>query len=48
MVCLLYGSRYPGFKVLKMRAKGGMPVAFADFEVYHTVTADQVQIIFKN
>ncbi|XP_020534056.1 U2 small nuclear ribonucleoprotein B'' isoform X2 [Jatropha curcas] len=25
-------SQYPGFNVLKMRAKGGMPVAFADFE----------------
>ncbi|CAK7356843.1 unnamed protein product [Dovyalis caffra] len=25
-------SQYPGFKVLKIRAKGGMPVAFADFE----------------
>jgi len=28
-----FGSRYPGFHVLKIRAKGGMPVAFADFEV---------------
>ncbi|XP_068648545.1 polyadenylate-binding protein 2 [Aristolochia californica] len=25
-------SQYPGFLVLKMRARGGMPVAFADFE----------------
>ncbi|OAY53140.1 protein WHI4 isoform X2 [Manihot esculenta] len=25
-------SQYPGFTMLKMRAKGGMPVAFADFE----------------
>ncbi|KAJ8774279.1 hypothetical protein K2173_009710 [Erythroxylum novogranatense] len=25
-------SQYPGFNVLKLRAKGGMPVAFADFE----------------
>ncbi|KAL7222063.1 hypothetical protein ACSBR1_023891 [Camellia fascicularis] len=25
-------SQYPGFKVLKVRARGGMPVAFADFE----------------
>ncbi|KAJ4717916.1 RNA-binding protein with multiple splicing [Melia azedarach] len=25
-------SVYPGFSMLKMRAKGGMPVAFADFE----------------
>ncbi|GAV60516.1 RRM_1 domain-containing protein [Cephalotus follicularis] len=25
-------SNYPGFNVLKMRAKGGMPIAFADFE----------------
>ncbi|KAK6264211.1 hypothetical protein SCA6_019645 [Theobroma cacao] len=25
-------SRYPGFNMLKIRAKGGMPVAFADFE----------------
>ena len=28
-----FGFRYPGFNVLKIRAKGGMPVAFADFEV---------------
>lgn len=27
------GARYPGFNVIKLRAKGGMPVAFADFEV---------------
>ncbi|XP_065864978.1 protein WHI4 isoform X2 [Euphorbia lathyris] len=25
-------TKYPGFNVLKLRAKGGMPVAFADFE----------------
>ncbi|XAR49950.1 hypothetical protein NMG60_11004137 [Bertholletia excelsa] len=25
-------SQYDGFKVLKLRARGGMPVAFADFE----------------
>ncbi|XP_021890249.1 protein WHI4-like [Carica papaya] len=25
-------SQYPGFSMLKVRAKGGMPVAFADFE----------------
>ncbi|XP_042501510.1 U1 small nuclear ribonucleoprotein A-like isoform X2 [Macadamia integrifolia] len=25
-------TQYPGYHVLKMRAKGGMPVAFADFE----------------
>ncbi|TQD86399.1 hypothetical protein C1H46_028050 [Malus baccata] len=25
-------SQYPGFNVIKLRAKGGMPVAFADFE----------------
>ncbi|MBA0812239.1 hypothetical protein Gohar_026224 [Gossypium harknessii] len=25
-------SKYPGFNMLKIRAKGGMPVAFADFE----------------
>ncbi|CAB4302933.1 unnamed protein product [Prunus armeniaca] len=25
-------SKYPGFNVIKLRAKGGMPVAFADFE----------------
>ncbi|XP_023513427.1 U2 small nuclear ribonucleoprotein B'' 2 [Cucurbita pepo subsp. pepo] len=25
-------SKYPGFNVLKLRAKSGMPVAFADFE----------------
>lgn len=29
----LIGARYPGFNVIKLRAKGGMPVAFADFEV---------------
>lgn len=28
-----YDARYPGFNVLKLRAKSGMPVAFADFEV---------------
>lgn len=33
MAFMLFGARYPGFNVLKMRAKGGMPVAFADFEV---------------
>ncbi|CAL5373917.1 unnamed protein product [Camellia sinensis] len=27
-----YLSQYTGFKVLKVRARGGMPVAFADFE----------------
>ncbi|XP_031476294.2 U2 small nuclear ribonucleoprotein B'' isoform X2 [Nymphaea colorata] len=25
-------SKYPGFQVLKLRSKGGMPVAFADFQ----------------
>ncbi|CAI0392154.1 unnamed protein product [Linum tenue] len=25
--------QYPGFNVLKMRDQGGMPVAFADFEI---------------
>uniref|UniRef100_A0A2P2JCF2 RRM domain-containing protein n=2 Tax=Rhizophora mucronata TaxID=61149 RepID=A0A2P2JCF2_RHIMU len=25
-------SQYPGFNILKLRARGGMPVAFADFE----------------
>ncbi|KAG9132162.1 hypothetical protein Leryth_027043 [Lithospermum erythrorhizon] len=25
-------SQYPGFNTLKMRAKGGMPVAFADYK----------------
>ncbi|CAN6456912.1 unnamed protein product [Victoria cruziana] len=25
-------SKYPGFQVLKLRTKGGMPVAFADFQ----------------
>ncbi|THG04343.1 hypothetical protein TEA_014966 [Camellia sinensis var. sinensis] len=29
-------SQYTGFKVLKVRARGGMPVAFADFEVSNT------------
>lgn len=32
----LLWSRYPGFCMLKLRAKGGMPVAFADFEVSPT------------
>lgn len=31
-------SRYPGFNVLKMRARGGMPVAFADFEEIEQAT----------
>jgi hypothetical protein len=25
--------RYAGFNMVKMRSRGGMPVAFADFEV---------------
>lgn len=25
-------SKYPGFNTLKVRARGGMPVAFADFQ----------------
>lgn len=29
------GVRYPGFNILKLRARGGMPVAFADFEVFY-------------
>ncbi|KAI3866489.1 hypothetical protein MKX03_023180 [Papaver bracteatum] len=29
---LTTAERYPGFKIVKMRAKRGMPVAFADFE----------------
>nr|GMD33751.1 RNA-binding family protein [Ipomoea batatas] len=36
-------SQYPGFNTLKVRARGGMPVAFADFEVHCSVlnyTAD--------
>uniref|UniRef100_A0A6M2EK75 RRM domain-containing protein n=1 Tax=Populus davidiana TaxID=266767 RepID=A0A6M2EK75_9ROSI len=31
-------SQYPGFHVLKIRAKGGMPVAFADFEEIEQAT----------
>lgn len=30
-----FGIRYPGFNTLKVRDRGGMPVAFADFEVPH-------------
>ncbi|KAG7577135.1 RNA recognition motif domain [Arabidopsis thaliana x Arabidopsis arenosa] len=33
---LLY--RYPGFNILKIRARGGMPVAFADFEEIEQAT----------
>lgn len=33
MARILFGARYPGFNMLKLRARGGMPVAFADFEV---------------
>ncbi|KAH7547184.1 hypothetical protein FEM48_Zijuj01G0282400 [Ziziphus jujuba var. spinosa] len=32
MARILFGARYPGFNMLKLRARGGMPVAFADFE----------------
>ncbi|XP_050232357.1 protein WHI4 [Mercurialis annua] len=31
-------SQYPGFNFLKVRAKGGMPVAFADFEEVEQAT----------
>ncbi|GMI77921.1 hypothetical protein like AT3G13700 [Hibiscus trionum] len=31
-------SKYPGFNMLKIRAKGGMPVAFADFEEIEQAT----------
>ncbi|KAA3479262.1 RNA-binding with multiple splicing [Gossypium australe] len=31
-------SEYPGFNMLKIRAKGGMPVAFADFEQVEQAT----------
>ncbi|KAL6996349.1 hypothetical protein U1Q18_006480 [Sarracenia purpurea var. burkii] len=31
-------SQYSGFKVLKVRARGGMPVAFADFEEVEQAT----------
>ncbi|KAG2305696.1 hypothetical protein Bca52824_025444 [Brassica carinata] len=31
-------SRYPGFSILKIRARGGMPVAFADFEELEQAT----------
>jgi hypothetical protein len=33
-VPLLIIDRQPGFHLLKMRRRGGMPVAFADFTVY--------------
>ncbi|KAF8393494.1 hypothetical protein HHK36_021738 [Tetracentron sinense] len=32
MTSILRAASYAGFHVLKMRSKGGMPVAFADFE----------------
>lgn len=32
-VYVAFTARYPGFNTLKVRARGGMPVAFADFEV---------------
>ncbi|CAH8316274.1 unnamed protein product [Eruca vesicaria subsp. sativa] len=31
-------SRYPGFNILKIRARSGMPVAFADFEEIEQAT----------
>lgn len=31
---MLIVGRQPGFHVLKMRRRGGMPAAFADFMVY--------------
>ncbi|XP_022777216.1 protein WHI4 [Durio zibethinus] len=31
-------SQYPGFNMLKIRAKGGMPVAFADFQQIEQAT----------
>ncbi|KAF2544953.1 hypothetical protein F2Q70_00023496 [Brassica cretica] len=31
-------SRYSGFNILKIRARGGMPVAFADFEEIEQAT----------
>ncbi|XVF26937.1 hypothetical protein REPUB_Repub14bG0063300 [Reevesia pubescens] len=31
-------SQYPGFNMLKIRAKGGMPVAFADFQEIEQAT----------
>ncbi|XP_031389361.1 uncharacterized protein LOC116202001 isoform X2 [Punica granatum] len=31
-------SQYPGFNVLKMRGRGGLPVAFADFEEIEQAT----------
>lgn len=33
MASFLFGASYPGFNMLKLRARGGMPVAFADFQV---------------
>ena len=29
-------SRYPGFNMVKVHSRGGMPIAFADFEVAHS------------
>lgn len=37
-------SRYAGFNMVKMRSRGGMPVAFADFEVTNLVLAVQGSI----
>lgn len=31
-------SQYPGFNILKLRARGGMPVAFVDFEEVEQAT----------
>lgn len=33
MASFLFGASYTGFNMLKLRARGGMPVAFADFQV---------------
>lgn len=40
------GARYPGFNVIKLRAKGGMPVAFADFEVLDTWELNAGNLMF--
>ena len=40
-----YDARYPGFNVLKLRAKSGMPVAFADFEVCKSAFQGSVEIL---
>lgn len=43
-----YDARYPGFNVLKLRAKSGMPVAFADFEVCKSASHGSVEILLRS